>query len=122
MNEQGFVGVFSLWIGLLIVSIGLAIFAVVRWHRANANARLFEVRSFFIAHTAALMAFQNNFSQEALAFEFEGGQVALERLHFKPDKEVTIRCAVSIGKYQRKSDVEWVKLGESWKAVSWREQ
>lgn len=122
MNEQGFAGVYSLWMALLIASLGLAAFAFVRWHRANANARLFEVRSFFIAHTAALMAFQNNFSQEALSFDFEGGQVALERLHFKPEKEVTIRCAVHIGTYQKQSDVEWIKMGESWKAVSWREQ
>ncbi len=122
MNEQGFVNVFSLWIGALVVSLGLAAFAIVKWQRANAEARLFEVRSFFIAHTAALMAFQNNFVQDALSFDYEGGRVALERIHYKPEKEVTIRCAVHIGKYQRQSDVEWIKMGDSWKAISWREE
>lgn len=121
MNNHGFASTMALCVVAFLALLGATFFTVLRIKRANAQARLFEVRSFFIAHSAALIAFHHQFSQDSLSFEFEGGHVSMERLEFTPDKSVTIRCLVNIGPYHRQSDIDWKKFGEHWRAVSWRE-
>ena len=121
MKENGIISVAALWIFLVLLCLGAAVLAISRSQRRAAEARFIESRSYLIAHRAAQLMQESNFQLDAQTFYFEGGHVDVERVDRNSDKDVCIRCTVHIGRYQKETQVEWIKQGQTWRAVTWRE-
>lgn len=121
MSERGLVGVGTLWLMVAVGTVALAFLSVARWARVQSQNQFDETRIIFLAQTAALIERESNFALAAHDVELSGGRFHTDREVLEPGRSIRLRCRVTAGKSEKEIEIDWQRVGETWRATFWRE-
>lgn len=120
MNEQGIIGVLSVWVLAGISALCFSLLQLSGWQHRKLQTERDELRCVYLAAATFLRERDSDFASAENQHDFQTGRSRVVRLAGAQETR-RLRCEVQSGRAALGIITEWKKQGAGWALLAWAE-